>query len=63
MHYEISVTQDPRFVHEMWEKRRDRVMGATIQSTFAIYHPRRAAVDLKTTRTLIIDGCYLIFRA
>jgi len=28
MHYEISVTEDPRFVHESWEQRRDRVMGA-----------------------------------
>ena len=28
MHYEISVTEDPRFVHETWAQRRDRVMGA-----------------------------------
>ena len=28
MHYEISVTENPRFAHETWEQRRDRVMGA-----------------------------------
>jgi hypothetical protein len=28
MHYEISVTEDPRFVNETWGQRRDRVMGA-----------------------------------
>ena len=28
MHYEIGVTEDPRFVHETWEQKRDRVMGA-----------------------------------
>ena len=28
MHYEISVTEDPRFVHETWAQMRDRVMGA-----------------------------------
>ena len=28
MHYEISVTEDPRFVHETWVQKRDRVMGA-----------------------------------
>ena len=28
MHYEISVTENPRFVHETWEQRRDRVTGA-----------------------------------
>jgi len=28
MHYEISVTEDPKFVHETWEQRRDRVMAA-----------------------------------
>ena len=32
MHYEISVTEDPRFVHETWEQRRDRVMGACMGS-------------------------------
>ena len=28
MHYEISVSDDPKFRHETWEQRRDRVMGA-----------------------------------
>jgi len=28
MHYEINVTEDPKFRHETWEQRRDRVMGA-----------------------------------
>ena len=28
MHYEISVTEDPGFMDETWEQRRDRVMGA-----------------------------------
>jgi hypothetical protein len=28
MNYEISVTEDPRFVHETWEQMQDRVMGA-----------------------------------
>ena len=28
MHYEISVTEDPKYMHETSEQRRDRVMGA-----------------------------------
>jgi Cytochrome P450 len=28
LHYEINVTEDPQFVHETWEQRRDRVMAA-----------------------------------
>ena len=35
MHYEISVTEDPRFVHETWAQRRDRVMGA-FQGTITV---------------------------
>ena len=27
IHNEISVTKNPRFVHETWEQRRDRAMG------------------------------------
>ncbi len=35
MHYEISVTEDPRFVHETSVQRRDRVMGA-FQGTLTV---------------------------
>ena len=35
MHFEIGVTEDPKFVHETWAQRRDRVMGA-VQGTLAV---------------------------